>query len=375
MGAGKGGDGGAEEAAAAAAEPVVLKMDLHCDGCAQKVKKIIKRVPGVQSIMADALTNRVVVAGMADAAALKARLEAKTKKAVEIVSAGGVPQKAAPAAEPKDAGAGSGEKKADKDAPPKEEKEKKQPPEEKKPKEETVLLKIRLHCDGCADRIRRRIYKFKGVKDVVLDGNAKDEVKVKGTMDVAGLLSYLKEKLNRDVEAVAAPAKKDGGGGEAKEDKKDKGGDGDSKNKGVAAAAPGGGGDTKGKGIEVAPAPAGPPTAAAAAFMAAPAGPSTYHVAPPQGYVAYQQAPPPPAASYYPPPYAYPYYANADGMGHANPSAATYYPQPYQHQQPDGSQPQQQQQQQAYQPYPYRFDMAPAPQLFSDENPNACSVM
>jgi copper chaperone CopZ len=26
-----------------------------------------------------------------------------------------------------------------------------------------VLLKIRLHCDGCADRIRRRIYKIKGV--------------------------------------------------------------------------------------------------------------------------------------------------------------------------------------------------------------------
>jgi len=29
--------------------------------------------------------------------------------------------------------------------------------------QETVLLKIRLHCDGCADRIRRRIYKIKGV--------------------------------------------------------------------------------------------------------------------------------------------------------------------------------------------------------------------
>ncbi|PUZ42809.1 hypothetical protein GQ55_9G611300 [Panicum hallii var. hallii] len=365
MGAGNGGDGGAEEAAAAA-EPVVLKMELHCAGCAQKVKKAIKRVPGVESIVADAAANRVVVAGTADAAALKARLEAKTKKAVEIISAGGGPKKAAPAAEPKDAGAGekkdggAGEKKADKDASPKEEKEKKQPPEEKKPKEETVLLKIRLHCDGCADRIRRRIYKIKGVKDVVLDSNAKDEVKVRGTMDIPAMLSYLKEKLNRDVEAVA-PAKKDGGGGEGKDDKKDKGGDGD-KNKGAAAAPGGDDKKDKGKGIEVAA--AGPSTAAAAAFMAAPAGPSTYHVAPPQGYVAYQQGPPSPAG-YYPP---YPYYGNADGMGHANPSAATYYHQPYQHQPEAG-------QHQAYPPYPYRFDMAPAPQLFSDENPNACSVM
>jgi hypothetical protein len=95
----------------------------------------------VESIVADAAANRVVVAGTADAAALKARLEAKTKKAVEIISAGGGPKKAAPAAEPKDAGAGekkdggAGEKKADKDASPKEEKEKKQPPEQKKPKE------------------------------------------------------------------------------------------------------------------------------------------------------------------------------------------------------------------------------------------------
>jgi hypothetical protein len=71
---------------------------------------------------ADAAANRVVVAGTADAAALKARLEAKTKKAVEIISAGSGPKRPAPAAEPKDAGAG--EKKTDKDASPKEEKEK-----------------------------------------------------------------------------------------------------------------------------------------------------------------------------------------------------------------------------------------------------------
>ena len=48
MGAGNGGDGGAEEAAAAP-EPVVLKMELHCAGCAHKVKKAIKRVPGTRS--------------------------------------------------------------------------------------------------------------------------------------------------------------------------------------------------------------------------------------------------------------------------------------------------------------------------------------
>ncbi|WVZ55503.1 hypothetical protein U9M48_006153 [Paspalum notatum var. saurae] len=348
MGAGKGGD----EAAPAAAQPVVLKMDLHCAGCAHKVKKAIKSMPGVESIVPDVAANTIVVAGTADAAALKARLEAKTKKPVEILSAGSGPGKAGAAGEKKADKEGGGEKKADKGASSnnskeeEKEKEKKQPPEEKKPKEETVLLKIRLHCDGCADRIRRRIYKIKGVKDVVLDGNAKDEVKVTGTMDVPAMLSYLKEKLNRDVEAVA-PAKKD--------EKKDKGATDGDKSKGGD-----GGGKDKGKGIEA----AGTSTAAAAAFMAAPPEPTTYHVAPPYGYVAYQQAPPP--ASYYP----YPYYGNGDaGMGYANHSAPAYYPDGSQHHQ------QPQPQHQGYPPYPYRFDMAPPPQLFSDENPNACSVM
>ncbi|KAK3150504.1 hypothetical protein QOZ80_3AG0234050 [Eleusine coracana subsp. coracana] len=359
MGAGKGGDGGGgADAAAEAPQPVVLRMDLHCAGCAHKVKKAIKRVPGVESVVADVAGKRVVVAGTADAAALKARIEAKTSKAVEVVSAGSGPKKAA---ESKDGGAGEekkadkdgGEKKGDKDASPKEEmeKEKKQPPEETKPKEDTtVLLKIRLHCDGCADRIRRRIYKFKGVKDVVLDGNAKDEVKVTGTMDVPALLAYLKEKLNRPVEAAAA-GKKDG---EGKDGKKDKGGDGD-KNKDAAA----GGDDKKGKakGIDA----AGPSTAAAAAFMAPAAEASTYHVAPPYGYVAYPQGP-----SYYP---SYSY-GNADGMGgYSNPSTSYYH-----HQQQQYSPYPEAGQHQAYPP-PYPYHMAPAPQLFSDENPNACSVM
>ncbi|AQK61783.1 hypothetical protein ZEAMMB73_Zm00001d012902 [Zea mays] len=67
---------------------------------------------------------------------------------------------------------------------------------------ESVLLKIRLHSDGCADRIRRRIGKIEertilglvvlaGVKDVVLEANAKDEVEVTGTMDIPNMVSYL----------------------------------------------------------------------------------------------------------------------------------------------------------------------------------------
>ncbi|KAK1652886.1 hypothetical protein QYE76_070691 [Lolium multiflorum] len=441
-------------------QPVVLRMVLHCEGCAKKVKKSIHRMPGVVSVAADAAANTVVVAGTADAAALKARIESRTKKPVEIVSA---PSKPPPAAEPQkspDKGAGGGEKspdskgdKAGAESPPKEEEKKQpQPPQEKKPvqvgtqaanptptqrslppsallpttptdhlsptnnvlsalpQDATALLRIRLHCDACADRIRRRIYKIKGVKDVILEGNAKDEVKVVGTMDVPAMVAYLNEKLNRTVEAVAPGTSKadnpnkdkgggDGGDGHIKKDKAP----GDDAHK-----------SDKGKGIEV----AGPSVASAAASLApAPMGASTHHVSP-YGYgnVAY----PPPPQQQGPPPgyytsgnadgagYATPYYQQprADGAGYATP----YYAQPrgdaggYYQQQPRGDaggyyqhQPRgdsyyhqppsadggsyyqhpggydQHPNPPPYQPYP--FDTAPPPQMFSDENPNSCSVM
>ncbi|VAI08932.1 unnamed protein product [Triticum turgidum subsp. durum] len=459
MGAGKEAPGGVD-GAAEPPPPVVLKMVLHCAGCAKKVRNSIKSMPGVQAVVADAASNRVVVAGTADAAALKARIESRTKKPVEIVSsgAGAGPAKppAAPAAAEKkspdkenpDKGGGGADKGdkpgSSKPQPPKEEDAaKKQPPthtEEKKPtelqvgtqaaanptptqysapnhharptdlaahnvsasillsQETTVLLKIRLHCDGCADRIRRRIYKIKGVKHVELEGNAKDEVKVTGTMDVPAMVAYLTEKLNRAVEAVA-PGKKDKGGSDEKKDK----GAGDGEKKKDKAA----GGDhvvmsqDKGKGIEV----TGPSMASAAASVApAPVQARTHHVSP-YGQVPYPQPQGPP------PSYYSPYGGNADGAGYAgaggyyqqqqHPSANSggyyqqqhpggesggYYQQPreaggyyqQQHHPSGGYYQQENPNPQAYQPSyppPYHFDTAPPPQMFSDENPNSCSVM
>ncbi|KAI4992983.1 hypothetical protein ZWY2020_007296 [Hordeum vulgare] len=432
MGAGKEALGGAVEGAAEP-PPVVLRMELHCAGCAKKVRKSIRGMPGVQSVVADAAANRVVVAGTADAAALKARIESRTKKPVEIVSSGAGPGPAKPpAAAPAPAGAeksspdkegdkenpdkgGRGADKGDKAGaskpqPPKEEEDaaKKQPPthaEEKKPaaelQESTVLLRIRLHCDGCADRIRRRIYKIKGVKEVVLEGNAKDEVKVTGTMDVAAMVAYLTEKLNRAVEAVA-PGNKDKGGGDEKKDNKSAS-DGEKKMDKAA------GGDhvvmsqDKGKGIEV----AGPSMASAAASMApAPVQARTHHVSP-YGQVPYLQSQGPP------PSYYSPYGGNADGAGytgaggyyqqqqhpggyyqqqqhpggyyqqqHPGADAGGYYQQPREaggyYQQPreaGGYYQQENPNHQGAYPPPYHFDTAPPPQMFSDENPNSCSVM
>lgn len=339
---GKADGGDQKKDAAPAAQPIVLKVDLHCAGCATKVKRAIKHAPGVESVKTDTAGNKVVVTGAADAADLKERIEARTKKPVQIVSAGAAPpkkekekdkedkkadagdkpekQKNKPGAGDKEkggAGAEQKEKKVETADKPKEEEKK-----PKEPKEETVTLKIRLHCDGCIDRIKRRVNKIKGVKEVMVDA-AKDLVKVTGTMDAAALPGYLRDKLSRPVEVIA-PGKKDGG--DKKDDgdkKKDKGaGDGGDKKKD-------GGGDKD--------------KSAAASASVAPmpmADPSMYQMPPQYGYMPYPAAP----VGYYGA-------AAAPPNPVFYPNAGPQYPQPYAS-------------------YP-----AHAPQMFSDENPNACSVM
>ncbi|KAL1819544.1 hypothetical protein ACET3Z_014413 [Daucus carota] len=206
-------DKGGEKKADASPITVVLKMDLHCEGCAKKVQSSVKHFEGVSKVKADCESNKLTVTCTLEAERLRERVAYKTKKKVEIVS----PQ---PKKEEKKTDANP-EKKADDKA-------------EKKPKEvSTVVLKIRLHCDGCIHKIKRIISKSEGVDKVTVDSK-NDQVTIKGTMDVKLLVPHLKEKLKRSIEIV--PAKKDDGGG----DKKDKAGGGDKKE--------GGGGDKKDKG-------------------------------------------------------------------------------------------------------------------------------
>ncbi|KAD5961817.1 hypothetical protein R6Q59_014638 [Mikania micrantha] len=234
---------------------VVLKLDLHCDGCAKKIKKSISQFEGVETVRADTAANKLTVTGKVDPTRIKERVEFRTKKKVEIVS----PQ-------PKKDSAAGDDKKKD-NTPEKKTDDKKT--DDKKPKEpqsSTVVLKIPLHCDGCISKIKRTISKIDGVESVAAD-SSKDLVTVKGTMNVKELVPYLKEKFKRKVDIV--PPKKEEKGGDTKDNKKengDGGGDGDKKEKtggggdGKAAGGGdgkatgeggGGGGSEKSKGVEV----------------------------------------------------------------------------------------------------------------------------
>ncbi|CAA0830448.1 Heavy metal transport/detoxification superfamily protein [Striga hermonthica] len=168
---------------------------------------------GVEKVKVDCGSNKLTVTGHVDPSWLRERVEYKTKKKVELVS----PQPK------KDGGAAAVPAAGDKKA---EEKSEKKPEEikadDKKPKEPavtTVVMKIKLHCDGCAHKIKRVVLKnVDGVNSVKTDVG-KDTVTVTGTMDVKELLAYLKDKLKKGIEIVPPKKAEDSSSGPAKNEK------------------------------------------------------------------------------------------------------------------------------------------------------------
>ncbi|XP_071719167.1 heavy metal-associated isoprenylated plant protein 3-like [Rutidosis leptorrhynchoides] len=209
-GGGESGGGGENKQKATGVTVVVLKMDLHCEGCAGRVCKAVRTLDGVESVrIGDSELNKLTVIGNIDPVKLRQKVEEKTKKKVEIIS---------PATKKTDdgGGCGGGDEKKKQTKPDKTKTAVKK--EEKKPKElpvTTAVFKVSLHCQGCVRRIHKLVSKTKGFVEMSFDKN-KDLVTVKGAIDMKLLAVSLQTKLKRVVEIV--PVKKDGGdgGGEKK---------------------------------------------------------------------------------------------------------------------------------------------------------------
>lgn len=60
----------------------VLRVNIHCDGCKQKVKKLLQKIDGVYNIAIDAEQGKVTVSGNVDPATLLKKLEKSGKHAV-----------------------------------------------------------------------------------------------------------------------------------------------------------------------------------------------------------------------------------------------------------------------------------------------------
>ncbi|KAI9079464.1 hypothetical protein K1719_038546 [Acacia pycnantha] len=166
---------------------IVLQVFMHCEGCARKVRRCLKGFPGVEEVMTDCKSHKVVVKGeKADPQKVLERVQRKSHRQVELIS----PIPKPPTEE---------EKKT-------EEKEKAAPEEKKEePLIRTVVLKVHMHCEACAQEIKRRILKMKGVESADPDLK-KSEVSVKGVFDPAKLVEFVLKRTGKQAVIVKEEA-------------------------------------------------------------------------------------------------------------------------------------------------------------------------
>ncbi|PKA65305.1 Heavy metal-associated isoprenylated plant protein 26 [Apostasia shenzhenica] len=62
-------------------QTIILRVNIHCDGCKQKVKKLLQRIEGVYTVAIDAEQQKVIVSGNVDSATLIKKLARSGKHA------------------------------------------------------------------------------------------------------------------------------------------------------------------------------------------------------------------------------------------------------------------------------------------------------
>ncbi|XP_069147503.1 heavy metal-associated isoprenylated plant protein 7-like isoform X1 [Solanum lycopersicum] len=141
------------------AQEMVLKVDLHCEGCARKVARALKGLQEIDEVTIDYEESKVVVKGKnVDPLKVCERVERKSGRKVELISHMTKPFE-----------------ENTKEEEIKKEEEKKDEP----PPEITLVLNVQMHCDACAQVLQKQIRKIKGVECVTTDIE-KSQVIIKG---------------------------------------------------------------------------------------------------------------------------------------------------------------------------------------------------
>ncbi|GAA0174497.1 hypothetical protein LIER_27879 [Lithospermum erythrorhizon] len=318
-------------------QEIVLKIYMHCEGCARKVRRCLKGFDGVEEVQTDCKTQKVVIKGdKADPMKVLERVQKKSNRKVELLSP--IPKPPPPPEEPKKTA------------------EEKEVPKNEGNIEEaqkiTVVVCVHMHCEACAQAIRKRILRMKGVESVEADLKS-SLVKVEGTIEAQALVEFIYKKTAKQAKIVKVePHKKE----EEKAKEEDKGseenkGKGDKKDEVQAKGGPEegekekkeGGGDNDDGGVQPPKGDALPPQPQPQAIAMPQEESSLMELRRNEAFYY-------PTQNYYQPPQSYYYYQQ--------PHQQDYYYQP-----PN---------------YPQRYGQemyGHPPQIFSDENPNACSLM
>ncbi|XP_059304432.1 heavy metal-associated isoprenylated plant protein 9-like [Lycium ferocissimum] len=156
--------------------PFILYVDLHCVGCAKKIERSISRIRGVEGVVIDMAQNQVTIKGVVEPQAVCDSITKKTKRVAKVLSP-------LPAAEGEPipevvASQVSGST--------------------------TVELNVNMHCEACAEQLKKKILRMKGVRSAETEAST-GKVTVTGTMDADKLVEYVYRRTKKQAKIVPQP--------------------------------------------------------------------------------------------------------------------------------------------------------------------------
>ncbi|CAL5189573.1 unnamed protein product [Lathyrus oleraceus] len=156
--------------------PCVLYVDLHCVGCAKKIQRSIMKMRGVEGVVIDMAKNEVTIKGIVEPQTICNTIIKKTKRRASVISP--------------------------------------LPPAEGEPipevvnsqvsGPETVELNVNMHCEACAEQLKRKILQMRGVQTAVTEFST-GKVTVTGTMDANKLVEYVYRRTKKQAKIVPQP--------------------------------------------------------------------------------------------------------------------------------------------------------------------------
>ncbi|XP_058744658.1 heavy metal-associated isoprenylated plant protein 9-like [Vicia villosa] len=156
--------------------PCVLFVDLHCVGCAKKIQRSIMKMRGVEGVLIDMAKNEVTIKGIVEPQTICNTIIKKTKRRASVISP--------------------------------------LPPAEGEPipevvnsqvsGPETVELNVNMHCEACAEQLKRKILQMRGVQTAVTEFST-GKVTVTGTMDANKLVEYVYRRTKKQAKIVPQP--------------------------------------------------------------------------------------------------------------------------------------------------------------------------
>lgn len=162
---------------------IELKVDMHCEGCARKVRKALIRMEGVEDVEVDVKSHRVIVKGKSvDPVKVCERVQKKSGRKTELISP--LPNK-----EPEENKPAEGA-------------EVNKPAEGAEPSVVTVVLKVHMHCERCADKVTKVIRKMNGVQNAEAD-LTEQKVTAKGAVDPLNLVNQLYKRTGKHAQIVS----------------------------------------------------------------------------------------------------------------------------------------------------------------------------